>query len=190
MLFTWLFGILFSSSVINQPLYISSSTPHTSDSLTVYVFLHDECVISQFYTPLLTELFEKYNNNKSSGILPSKNRAIWRRTTGSGWFISGVTSSKPQIGGDDNNLDKAPTSELGAANFVNFLSWYSLFPMIKAILWLIIPPLAIRYRLSKSTGFILWRSRASPFPRHAWDRQETFPWESTLFQTSGRQTGF
>ncbi len=30
------------------------------DSLTVYVFLHDECVISQYFTPELTRLFEKY----------------------------------------------------------------------------------------------------------------------------------
>jgi thiol-disulfide isomerase/thioredoxin len=34
------------------------------DSLTVYVFLHDECVISQFFTPELTRLFEKYRLKK------------------------------------------------------------------------------------------------------------------------------
>lgn len=64
MIFTWLFGILFSISVLNEPLHIPSSSPPASDSLTVYVFLHDECVISQFYTPLLTELYEKYNDKK------------------------------------------------------------------------------------------------------------------------------
>ena len=64
MLFTWLFGILFSSTVLTEPLHVPYSRTHASDSLTIYVFLHDECVISQFYTPLLTELYEKYNDKK------------------------------------------------------------------------------------------------------------------------------
>jgi peroxiredoxin len=34
------------------------------DSLTVYVFLHDECVISQFYTPELSRLYETYRSRK------------------------------------------------------------------------------------------------------------------------------
>ncbi len=34
------------------------------DSLTVYIFLHDECVISQFFTPELTRLFENYRSKK------------------------------------------------------------------------------------------------------------------------------
>ena len=34
------------------------------DSLTVYVFLHDECVISQFFTPELSRLYEKYQSEK------------------------------------------------------------------------------------------------------------------------------
>ncbi len=42
--------------------------PHSvyvgSDSLTVYVFLHDECVISQYYTPLLTEYYNQYHSKK------------------------------------------------------------------------------------------------------------------------------
>ncbi len=37
---------------------------NTSDSLTVYIFLLDECVISQYYTPLLTEIYEKYKDKK------------------------------------------------------------------------------------------------------------------------------
>lgn len=44
-----------------------SSTPPVSvigDSLTVYIFLHDECVISQFFTPELTRLSEKYRLKK------------------------------------------------------------------------------------------------------------------------------
>ena len=36
----------------------------TSDSLTVYIFLNDECTISQFYTPQLTALYEKYHPKK------------------------------------------------------------------------------------------------------------------------------
>lgn len=32
-----------------------------SDSLTVYIFLADQCMISQFYTPELTRLYEKYH---------------------------------------------------------------------------------------------------------------------------------
>lgn len=43
------------------------ATPDSTvgDSLTVYVFLHDECVISQYFTPELTRLFEKY---RSKGV--------------------------------------------------------------------------------------------------------------------------
>ena len=35
-----------------------------SDSLTVYVFLLDECVISQFYTVQLIEFYKKYHTQK------------------------------------------------------------------------------------------------------------------------------
>ena len=38
--------------------------PIFSDSLTVYVFLHDECKISQFYTPELTRLSKTYRSKK------------------------------------------------------------------------------------------------------------------------------
>lgn len=44
-----------------------SNTPSDrviGDSLTVYVFLHDECVITQFFTPELTRLFDKYRSEK------------------------------------------------------------------------------------------------------------------------------
>jgi peroxiredoxin len=37
----------------------------SSDSLTVYIFLLDECIISQFYTPELTRLNDRY---KSKGV--------------------------------------------------------------------------------------------------------------------------
>lgn len=45
----------------------------TGDSLTVYVFLNDECVISQFYTPELTRLFDTYHAQKVgfTGYFPS-----------------------------------------------------------------------------------------------------------------------
>jgi len=36
----------------------------STDSLTVYVFLLDECVISQFYTLQLTAFYEKYHSQK------------------------------------------------------------------------------------------------------------------------------
>jgi hypothetical protein len=36
----------------------------THDSLTVYVFLHDECVISQFFTPQLSKLEKQYSSHK------------------------------------------------------------------------------------------------------------------------------
>lgn len=39
----------------NQPI---------GDSLTVYVFLSDQCTISQFYTPELTRLYETYRLQK------------------------------------------------------------------------------------------------------------------------------
>jgi peroxiredoxin len=35
-----------------------------SDSLSVYVFLSDECMISQFYTLKLTDLYESYHLHK------------------------------------------------------------------------------------------------------------------------------
>ena len=38
--------------------------PIAGDSLTVYVFLHDECKISQFYTPELSRLQEIYGSRK------------------------------------------------------------------------------------------------------------------------------
>jgi hypothetical protein len=38
--------------------------PSVRDSLTVYVFLHDECLISQFYTLELTRLYNIYHSQK------------------------------------------------------------------------------------------------------------------------------
>jgi len=36
----------------------------TADSLTVFVFLHDDCLISQFYTLELTRLYDTYHSKK------------------------------------------------------------------------------------------------------------------------------
>ncbi len=43
------------------------------DSVTVYVFLREDCVISQNYTPKLNQLFEQYQSEKLGfvGIFPS-----------------------------------------------------------------------------------------------------------------------
>lgn len=45
----------------------------TGDSLSVYIFLNDECVISQFYTPELTRLYDTYHakNVGFIGYFPS-----------------------------------------------------------------------------------------------------------------------
>ena len=49
------------------------SSSWTGDSLSVFVFLNDECVISQFYTPELTRLFDTYHSQKVgfTGYFPS-----------------------------------------------------------------------------------------------------------------------
>lgn len=63
----WLFIFLFTSSGIIPDVAsnIATNTKNgQADSLTVYIFLHDECVISQFYTPLLTELYKKYGEKQ------------------------------------------------------------------------------------------------------------------------------
>ena len=41
-----------------------NTPPEIGDSLTVYVFLHDDCLISQFYTLELTRLYETYHTQK------------------------------------------------------------------------------------------------------------------------------
>lgn len=57
----WIIALLFLSPFHKGYGNIPSIT---SDSLTVYVFLLDECTVSQFYTPLLTEFYEKYRSKK------------------------------------------------------------------------------------------------------------------------------
>lgn len=46
----------------------------------MYVFLHDECVISQFFTPELTRLYEKYTAQKVGfvGYFPNSSSTLER----------------------------------------------------------------------------------------------------------------
>src|SRR5688572_13546650 len=61
MLFAWLLS--FFLSIPTQQIQTVTQGAQC-DSLTVYVFLLDECVISQFYTPLLSEYHEEYKNKR------------------------------------------------------------------------------------------------------------------------------
>ncbi|MEO5905333.1 MAG: hypothetical protein ABIQ11_01310 [Saprospiraceae bacterium] len=61
MFLSWLLTLLLTG----QPGLVSFQSQLTiSDSLTVYVFLLDECVISQYYTPTLNDLHKKYCGQK------------------------------------------------------------------------------------------------------------------------------
>ena len=64
--------LLFSLFLSNNPIP-GKDFSLQSDSLTIYVFLLDECVISQFYTPLLNDLHAKYNDKQVgfAGYFPS-----------------------------------------------------------------------------------------------------------------------
>lgn len=53
---------LFTAMPPQEPIQAKATTP--SDSLTVYVFLLDECVISQYYTPELIRLYETYHDQQ------------------------------------------------------------------------------------------------------------------------------
>ena len=48
------------------------------DSLTVYVFLHDDCLISQFYTLELTRLYNTYHTQKVGfvGYFPNSSSTL------------------------------------------------------------------------------------------------------------------
>jgi hypothetical protein len=58
-----LFLISFSPHHLDYQL-VSPVQIEAEDSLTVYIFLHDDCVISQFFTPELTRLYETYHSKK------------------------------------------------------------------------------------------------------------------------------
>ena len=53
----------FFLSVSPQKASVSPSSV-IADSLTVYIFLLDECMISQFYTPQLNQYFDNYHDRK------------------------------------------------------------------------------------------------------------------------------
>ncbi|MBK9983052.1 MAG: hypothetical protein IPP15_11625 [Saprospiraceae bacterium] len=61
MLLQFLLAFLFSTSSQRASV---PSTSVISDSLTVYIFLLDECTISQFYTPQLNDFYKKYHSKK------------------------------------------------------------------------------------------------------------------------------
>lgn len=65
---SYLYNVIISFLIA---LFISTSYPTTgeaypsnTDSLTIYVFLLDECVISQFYTPLLNDFHKEYKDKR------------------------------------------------------------------------------------------------------------------------------
>jgi peroxiredoxin len=64
MLIQFLFSLLSAWSLQGPERLSIPAQTGIADSLTVYVFLHDECVISQFYTPELTRLYEAYRSQK------------------------------------------------------------------------------------------------------------------------------
>ena len=63
------------SLVLSLPVSLDEVpvTPPGNDSLSVYVFLEDECVISQFFTTELNRLYEKYHTRHVGfvGYFPS-----------------------------------------------------------------------------------------------------------------------
>jgi peroxiredoxin len=74
MLISWLMAILFLQAPVSNT---NSNSNHLSaqqaDSLTVYVFLLDDCVISQYYTPALSNFYGTYKSQKVGfiGCFPS-----------------------------------------------------------------------------------------------------------------------
>lgn len=59
-----LFYLILLSPVRESSRLASNPLSGGGDSLTVFIFLHDECVISQFFTPELTRLYDKYRLQK------------------------------------------------------------------------------------------------------------------------------
>ena len=72
MLMSMLWWLLLWSQTPGHSRYLLSEPP-TCDSLTVSVFLHDECVISQFYTIKLNKVYATYRDKKVGfiGYFPS-----------------------------------------------------------------------------------------------------------------------
>jgi len=59
-----IWSLLFLAVYQDGSPIVSGGNPTAGDSLTVYVFLHDECKISQFYTPELSRLNKAYRAKK------------------------------------------------------------------------------------------------------------------------------
>jgi peroxiredoxin len=66
-------GVTQENSIASLRLCARSFNYTPSDSLTVYIFLEDECLISQFYTNELTRLYDKYHKDHVGfiGYFPS-----------------------------------------------------------------------------------------------------------------------
>jgi peroxiredoxin len=84
--------------------YTQQSAQLEGDSLTVYVFLEDECIISQFFTPELTRLYEKYHAQHVGfvGYFPSAETDIEQIT----WFGSEFRIAFPLLADHDKSLCK------------------------------------------------------------------------------------
>ena len=75
-----------------------------NDSLTVFVFLEDECIISQFFTPELTRLYEKYHTQHIGfvGYFPSTETGQDQID----WFASEFRIDFPLLPDHDKSLTK------------------------------------------------------------------------------------
>ncbi len=65
-----LFAFFFSFTTNNT---IAKEIPEPQDSITVYIFLHESCIISQYYTLPLLELHTEYASEKIQfiGLFPN-----------------------------------------------------------------------------------------------------------------------
>jgi len=63
-LYVFVYCFLFQHAVLNAQ----------KDSVTVYYFMTEECVVCQQYTPTLNKLFDKYNSDNLSfvGLFPNR----------------------------------------------------------------------------------------------------------------------
>lgn len=68
-----IFALLFAFFFASTPLIHEPEVRPEKDEIRVYVFLHESCRISQFYTPTLKELHKKYSSKSIvfEGIFPN-----------------------------------------------------------------------------------------------------------------------
>jgi len=66
-------GVTQENTIASLRLCARSFLADPNDSLTVYIFLEDECLISQYYTNELTRLYDKYHKEHVGfiGYFPS-----------------------------------------------------------------------------------------------------------------------